>query len=411
MTVLSALLKQRAITNSSFWGAWQRGDDIPTDMSHAGVRVNRETAMSLSAVWACVSLIADSISTLPLDSFARQGGARVPFRPRPAWLVEPNPEQERPQWIGQQLVSLLLDGTAYVYTPRDSRGDVIESWNAPPWMVTPRRVARGQVEYDVRDEAGRVVTLNQAEMFHIPAMSWPGHLCGMAPLEAARHMLGAGLGAQEFAERYYGQGFSAHGVIQVEGDMDVPQMRELKQDFARMNSGTRKAHLPAVLTNGATYNPIAVSPEQAQFLETRSFGVSEVARFFRVPPYLIQDVEKSTSWGTGIEQQGIGFVTYTLRPWLERLEQAYTRHMMLLGPQSTAFVKFNVDGLVRGDFKSRMEGYAIGRQWGWLSADDVLALEDRPPLPDGLGQEYLVPTTHRPAGQEPPAPTPGDTNV
>ncbi|MBX5461633.1 MAG: phage portal protein [Steroidobacteraceae bacterium] len=396
MTLLGGLLRvsERAIRDEDLWGRWQRGDDVDDGMSLAGVRVRRETAMQLSAVWACVSLISDTISTLPLDTFIRRDGVRTPFRPRPRWVTEPNPEQERPQWISQQLVSLLLDGNAYVYTPRSRSGEVLEAWNVPPWMVTPRRVRRGAVVYDLADPELGVVTLDRSEMFHVPGMSWPGEIRGMAPLEAARHMLGAGLASQEFAERFFGQGFHAAGVVEYPGDLSVEQARQLKQDFGRMNSGLRKAHLPAVLTNGASWKQVTVTPEQAQFLESRRFTVSEIARFFRVPPHLIGDVEKSTSWGTGIEQQGIGFVVHTLMPWLERLEAAYSRHLLLF---DEAFVKFNVNGLMRGDFKTRTEGYAAGLGWGWLCADEVRALEDLPPLPDGQGQTFLVPTTHRPA--------------
>lgn len=401
MTLIGSLIDtfaERAIKDHDLWGRWARGEDIDTSpMSLAGVKVTRETAIRLSAVWACVSLISETVATLPLDTFVRRDGARHPYRPRPRWLDEPNPEQDRPQWIGQQLVSLLLDGTAYIYTPRDRRGNVIEVWNAPAWMVTPRRVRRGQIEYEVRDPNIGMVTLSRAEMFHISAMSWPGEIAGIAPLEAARHMLGAGLGAQEFAERFYGQGMNQAGVVEVPGDLAPEQARQLKQDFAARNSGLRKAHLPAVLTGGARYNPTTVSPEQAQFLESRQFSVAEIARFFRVPPHMIGDVDRETSWGTGIEQQGIGFVTYTLRPWIERLEQAYSRHLLMFDQR--AFCKFNVNGLIRGDFKTRMEGYQAAINGGWMCADDIRRLEDEPPLPDGLGQKFYVQGALRPVDE------------
>ena len=406
MTVLGSLLAQRAIYASDFWGRWQRGEDLDDPGNLAGVTVTRETAMQLSAVWACVSLVSDSISTLPMDTFIREQRARKPFRPRPPWVLTPNPEQDRHQWVSQQLVSLLLDGTAYVHTIRDRMGDVVEAWNAPAWMVTPKRARRGRIEYEVRDEHGQTITLDQTQMFHVPGMSWPGQIRGMSPLEAARRMLSTGLGAQEFAERFYGQGFSSPGFVEVPGDFTTEQAKDLKADILRMTGGLKRSHLPGVLTGGAKFASSTVTPEQAQFLESRGFSVTEIARFFRCPPHLISDVEKSTSWGTGIEEQNIGFVTYTLRPWLERLEQAYSRHMLSLGSQRDAFVKFNVDGLLRGDFKSRQEGYAVGRMWGYLNADDVNAYEDRPPLPDGLGQEYLVPMNMRPAGEPVPAADP-----
>jgi HK97 family phage portal protein len=410
VTFLASLLgtEERAIQDKGLAHRWATGDDAPA-VSLAGVRVTRESAMQLSAVWACVSLISDSISTLPMDTFYRQSGARKPFRPRPVWVLEPNPDQERHQWVGQQLLALLLDGTACIYTVRDTRGDVLEAWNVPPWNVTIKR-KNGKVVYDVHDPAsGMFTTLDRSQMFHISAMSWPGQLRGMAPLDAARHMLGAGLGAQEFAERFYGQGMNAAGIVQAKEDLTIDQAKELKQDFQRMTAGMAKAHLPAVLTNGAEWKPMTVSPEQAQFLETRAFSVNEIARFFRVAPHMIADVDKSTSWGTGIESQGIGFVTYTLGSWIERLEQGYSRHMLSLGSQAEAFVKFNVNGLMRGDIKTRYESYAIGRQNGWLNADEVRALEDQPPLPDDKGQEFLRPANMTVVGETPAAdPTPSE---
>lgn len=400
MTALRSLLGragERAIKADDYWGKWARGDDIDLGATTpAGVTVNRTTALSLSAVWASVTLISDAIASLPLDSYIRRDGARRPYRPRPGWIDAPNREQTRVQFLQQALMALLIDGTAYFLTPRDNRGEVIEVWNVHPDYVTPRRVD-GRVVYDVRDpdRPGLGATLTEFDMFHVPAFSWPGDLEGISPLEAARRMIGAGLAAQEFAERYFGQGLHAAGVIEVEGELELEQARELKQDFQRLHGGLRRSHLPAVLTSGAKWRPLSVTPEQAQFLESRKFSVTEVARWYRVPPHLIGDVERSTSWGTGIEEQGIGFVTYTLRPWLEKLEQAFTKH--LLPPP--AFVKFNANGLLRGDFTRRMEGYATARQWGWMSADDIRALEDLPPLPDGAGEEYLVPVNMRPAGE------------
>ena len=260
------------------------------------------------------------------------------------------------------------------------------------------------VLYEVTAEDGTRRTLGPMEMFHVQAFSLPGQLKGVPPLEMARNMIGAGLAGQEYGERFFAQGLGAAGVIEVPGDLTIEQARELKSDFAKANTGLRKQHLPPVLTAGAKWAQLSISPEQAQFLESRQFSVAEVARFYGVPPHMIGDVERSTSWGTGIEQQGIGFVTYTLMPWLERLEQAYTRHLLF---RPGGFVKFNVSGLLRADLKTRMEAHAIGRQWGWRSADEVRAFEDERPLPDGLGQSYMVPLNMAvmggPTPAEPPA--------
>lgn len=398
MTVLRALLErpeERLIRDGDLWGKWSRGADIATDYSASGVRVNRDTAMQLSAVWASVTLIADAIASFPLDTFVRREGVRRPYRPRPAWVVEPNSEQPRYSFIQQIGMSLLLHGTAYVYTGRNGTGEVAELLATDPAKTTPTR-QNGRLSYEVRADDGQVLTLGPSQMFHIPARSWPGQIAGISPLEAARRMLGTGLGSQEFAERYFGQGFSSAGIVEVPEGVDVTpeQARELKEDFQRLSSGLKRAHLPAVLTQGATWKPNTVTPEQAQFLESRKFSVAEIARWFRVPPHLIGDVERSTSWGTGIEEQNIAFVQHTLRPWLELVEGYLTRHLLV----SPAFVKFNVDSLLRGDIEKRNRAFATGRQWGWLSVNEIREKDDMPPVEGG--DEYLTPTnmTNSPQG-------------
>lgn len=391
MSVIATLLP-RVFNRSEELSNWSRGDN-GSNVTPAGVKVTRETAIQLSAVWACVRLISNTISTLPAATFRRENGNRLPTA-RPAWLDQPNREQTRVEFVEQQAACLLLDGTAYVQTTRDRFGEIAELFNIHPEWVTPMR-ENGKIVYEIDEPGGRSRRLNESQMFHIPAAAWPGQIRGVSPVEAARRMLGLGLAAQEFAERFYGQGMHSSGLVNHPGDLTPEQARELKADFSRLFGGLRRSHLPAVLTGGATWTPLTITPEQAQFLETRRFSVNEIARWFQVPPHLVGDVEKSTSWGTGIEEQNIGFVTYTIRPWLERLEQSWTRHLL---PTPGEFVKFNVDGLLRGDQKSRYEAYGQGRQWGWLNVDEIRAKEELAPLPGGEGQEYLVPTTHAPTG-------------
>lgn len=396
MTAIGTLLRPSA--RSSDLQAWGNGDDVTGNVL-SGVKVTRETALQLSAVWACVQLISRTIATLPAATFRREGGTRIPTG-RPSWLDQPNREQTRVEFVEQQMGCLLLDGTAFVQTTRDRFGDVVELYNVHPDLVKPKREG-GRIAYLVREstDAGAPVarTLSEAQMFHIPAFAWPGQIRGVSPVEQQRRVIGLGLAAQEFAERFYGRGMNASGVVESQQDLTPEQGRELKEDFQRLFGGLRKSHLPAVLSGGATWKPLSVTPEQAQFLETRRFSVNEIARWFQVPPHLVGDVEKSTSWGTGIEEQEIGFEKHTIRPWLERLEQSWTRHLL---PAPGEFLKFNVDGLLRGDQKSRYDAYGVGRQWGFLNVDEIRAREDMAPLPGGAGQEYLVPTTHTGADDE-----------
>src|SRR3972149_851647 len=218
MTVLSALLaplERRVIRDEQLWGAWARGEDVVTDVSPSGVRAPRDSALRLSAVYACVRLIADAIAGMPVDTFVRRDGSRIPLRPRPRWLDEPNSEQDRFTWVHQQLVSLLLDGTAYIWLSRDDRGDVLEAWVVPPERVTMRRGADSDglrsVLYEVTADDGAKGTLGPMGMFHVPAFSLPGQLKGVPPLEMARNMIGAGLAGQEDGERFFAQGLRAGG--------------------------------------------------------------------------------------------------------------------------------------------------------------------------------------------------------
>lgn len=396
MTAIAALL--RSVANASRASEeWAKGDDGWQSLVPSGVKVTRETAMQLSAVWACVRILSDTVSTLPVGTFRREEDVRIPT-PRPRWLDAPNPDQTRVEFVEQQVGSMLLDGNAFILTVRDRFGDIVDLWNVHPDLVEPKRVGR-QLVYDVTDpDTGQVTVLTRAQMFHIPCFAWPGQLRGVSPIEHARRVIGLGLASQEYAEKFYGQGMHGAGIIESKEALTPDQGKELKRDFTRLAHGMANAHLPVVLSGGANWKPLSVTPEQGQFLESRKYSVAEIARWFRVPPHLIADVERSTSWGTGIEEQNIGFVTYGIRHLLERLEQAWTRWLF---PFTDEFVKFNVDGLLRGDQKSRYDAYAVSRQWGWMNADEIRALEDLPPLPDGLGQKYLIPTTHRGADDEP----------
>lgn len=389
------------------WSRWGESDDEAT-----GVRVNRDTSLGISAVWACVRLIADSIATLPLDTYTRSTtGALKPYRPRPQWLDTPNPEQTKVDFVFGQVASLLLDGCAPTYTVRGRNGDVQEVYALDPRWVQIRREPQPDgslaIVYYVMVTAGeqspvgpfRVVA--GPEMFHInafqPNSSWPR---GIPPLEVARLMFGSAIAGQEMGARYFGHGLNASGVIEVPadaGEFTPEQGRELKTDFARANGGLRKMHLPPVLTGGAQWKQIQISPEQAQFIEQRRFSVEEIARFFGVPPFLIASMEKSTSWGTGIEQQGIGFVRNTLRPWIERIEESWRRHMLLFQP-GVEF-RFDVDGLMRGDAVARADYWQKRFQTSSATGNEIRADFGEEPT-DG-GDTLYFPVNMAPVGTNP----------
>jgi HK97 family phage portal protein len=394
-------VEERALSASQI--AWARGEDFANTDSATGVQVTRDTALGVSAVWACVSLIANALSTLPVDVVDAAGKPSA----RPGWLDAPNPEQTRVDFIFGTIASLLLEGFTPTYTLRDRKGEVIETYALDPRWVQVRREyqsngALGLVYYvmvgkGMQSPVGPFRVDAGPEMFHVNAFmassSWPR---GIAPLEVARRMFGSGIAGQEMGASFFGHGMNAAGVIEVPDDLTIDQARELKSDFMKANAGIPKMHLPPVLTANAKFKQIQINPEQAQFIEQRKFSVEEICRFFGVPPHMVAAVDKSTSWGTGIEQQSIGFVRYTLRPWLERIEEAWTRHMLLFQPGDR--FRFNVDGLLRGDAKAQAD-YAQSRfQTGWTHND----------VRDYFGEDHIddgdtayFPVNMAPVGTEP----------
>lgn len=383
---MSLLLRAvRAIRDEDLWGAWARGEDVPTSRGYTPVTVTRESAQALAAVWACRNLIAGTIATLPWDAFVRRDGTRTPLEPRPAWLEQPNAEQTKVSFLEQVVESLLLDGTAFVYVVRDERVEPLELWCIHPQRVVVERGEDGRIRYRVSTDQGQV-TLSSGpagQMFHIPAYAPPGSLRGMPPLEVARTMLGAGLAAQEFAARLFGQGLHPGGIIELPQGvtMSDEERARLREDFRRRYGGVKNAGLPAILTGGATWKPVSITPEQAQFIEARRLSKEDVATFFLVPPHLIGKVDRASSWGRGIEEQNIGFVTYTLRQWISRIESTFTRYLLWQVPE--AFLRIAVEGLLRGDIEARHRAYASARQWGWMSVNEIRALEDLPPVEGG----------------------------
>jgi HK97 family phage portal protein len=410
MTLLDRLLdrrdpvEHRAITSAGFWKRWAAGDEGPPGVDPvSGVHVDRSSALGLGAVWACVSLIGDSIATLPANIVEPRpgGGWRTIDAPKPAWLDVPNTEQTKVDFAFNQVASLLLDGTAIVYKVLDGRGNILEAWALDPSMVTilrePDQNGTLRLVYYVTANKGMQSPVGPfripegPEIFHINAFqsasNWPR---GLPPLEIARRMFGGSIAGQEMAASFFTRGMNAPGFIETPEGLTPDQARELKSDLQKGNAGSpRNMQFPPVLTGGAHFVPSLITPEQSQFIEQRRFSVEEVARFFRVPPFMVGELSKTTTWGTGVEQQGIGFVKYTLRPWIERLEEAWTRHMLFLTPGYR--IRFDVDELLRGDSAARSEYYSKMFQVAAVSPAAIALAENLPELgPEGDRHYYPV---------------------
>lgn len=367
--------------------------------SKAGVRVNEETALTNTAVYACVRIIAETVASLPLFLYRRlDDGGKEKATTHPLFPIlhdAANDEMTSFQWRETMMCHLLLWGNAYSEIEYNQGGNVRALWPIPPWRVKVERDGQGMLQYRVYvgdyDTEARVLPASQ--VLHIPGLSFNG-LVGHSPIAMAREAIGLGLAAQEFGARFFSNGAQIGGVLEHPGSLSDKAQENLRRSFEETHQGLSRAHRLMILEEGMKYAQTAIPPQDAQFLETRKFQVTEIARFFRVPPHMLADLERATF--SNIEQQSIEFVTHTIRPWLVRWEQALKLKLIT---NKQFFPEFLVDGLLRGDVKSRYEAYAIARQNGWMNVDEIREKENLNPLPDGQGKTYLVPLNMVPADQ------------
>lgn len=363
----------------------------------AGVNVSEKSALGLPAAYRAIALIAGTCAGLPLHAYRDRGEVRERMPSQPVLVSKPHPDMTPFEWAELVYVHLLGWGNAYLRKSKQvATGRVTELWPIEPSRVRVGRAKDGSKVYGI-DADGDTLPLTDEEILHIPGLGYDG-TAGMSPIRAARQAIGLAMATEKHGARFFGSGTMLSGVLSTDQRIDTDTADRLKARWKSANAGLDNAHDIAVLGSGTNFTPISVNPSDAQFIETQKFSVAQIARIFGVPPHLLMDTEKSTSWGTGIEQQSIGFVTYTLRPWLIRVEQRLSR--LLPQPQ---YVKFAVEGLLRGDTKARYESYAVGRNWGWLSVNDIRRLEDMSPV-DG-GESYLQPlnmTTLTSSGEDSP---------
>lgn len=367
--------EDRAISFQTVWGS---GNDFEITNS-AGAVINQKTAFEVVAFWSAVSLISDTIATLPVDSYIRQDGNRRPYRPRPAWVDQPDVDLTRQAHYQQVLVSLLVNGNSFTRIFRNSNGDVVNLVVLDPQTVDVKRSALGRKIFVVQ---GEEKALTSEDIIHITDLIAPGSLIGMSRVENLKEALGLSSAMQSFAARFFGQGATTQGIIEFPGNLTPDQAKNLRDGFDSAHRGFRRAHKTGVLSGGATYKQTTVAPDQAQMLESRRFSVEEIARAFNIP-LSFMGVPGTQSYAS-VEQNAIQFVTHTLRPYIEKLEWAYSRLLPV-----EAFLKFNVDGLLRGDFNSRISAYSTGLQSGFMSVNDVRKLEDMSPAEGG--DQYRVP--------------------
>ena len=280
---------------------------------------------------------------------------------------------------------LLLWGNAYAQIIRDGRGRVVGLYPLLPNKMVVNRNTQGQLYYQYEKD-GQTYILNRYEVLHIPGLGFDG-LIGYSPIAMAKNAIGMAIATEEYGAKFFANGANPGGVLEHPGVVKDPA--RIRESWNAVYQGSSNAHRVAVLEEGMKFQSIGIPPEQAQFLETRKFQLNEIARIFRIPPHMIGDLEKSSF--SNIEQQSLEFVMYTLDPWVVRWEQALQRTLFSESEKRQYFVKFNVDGLLRGDYQSRMNGYAVGRQNGWLSSNDIRELENLNRIPAELGGDlYLI---------------------
>ncbi len=394
MTWLQSLRETRAsIENPTYPITSQTLVDLMVGpQSDAGVSVNEKNAFGMPAVYRAIALISGTVASLPLHAYRdSDNDTRERMRPSPRIIREPHPDLTRFEWLELALVHQLSWGNTYFRILRNEVGTVAELWPIEPSRVRVGRAKDGSKVYavDTKDLSGRpwspgtgvgddeVRPFTDAEILHVPGMGYDG-VVGMSPIAVARQGIGLAMAAEKFGAKLFGSGNLMTGILSTEQRLDQTQADAIKARWRAQHSGLSSAHDVAVLGAGVKFEPISVPPEDAQFIESRRFQVTEVARIFGVPPHMLMDTERSTSWGTGIEQQSIGFVVYTLRPWLLRFEHRLSR--LLPNPQ---YVKFSVEGLLRGDSAQRAAFYTSQWNIGALSTNEIRGLEDRPPVPGG----------------------------
>jgi HK97 family phage portal protein len=379
--MLADFLRPREERAISFQTIFASGGGV-AQQTYAGTVITQDTSLKIGAVYACVRLLADTISTLPADTFYREGGARKPFRPKPLWLETPDIGTAREDHLQQAMVSLLLDGNVFIRIFRGQSGEIISLVVLDPTRVSVRRSpATREIEY-VLEDVGLV--LRADEVLHITELRRPGALRGVSRIEEVKQMLGLASALEEFSARFFGSGSTTIGLIEWPGNLTREQAKDLVDGFEEGHKGLKRSHRPGVLFGGARFVKTGVDPNEAQMLESRQFAVEEIARIFRCPLHLLQVATPGSMSYASVEQNAIQFAQYTLRPIISKFETAYSS--LLPGP---AFVKFNLDAILRGDIQTRFAAYSTGQLAGFLSVNDIHRLEDMPPA-DG-GDEYRVP--------------------
>lgn len=382
--MLSNLFEKRAVSFQSVWGS---GSDFDLG-SQSGTIVNSDTAFQVNAIYSAISLISQTVSSLPVAAYTRSvdNGSREPFLPEPAWVQKPDVDTTKEAFYGSVIVSLLLDGNAFVRVFSNDRGEVVNMNVLNPTQVKIKRNGIGRMMFEVKGEER---LLSTEEVIFIPDVVKPGSMRGVSRVDALKENFGLAIALQNYSARFFGTGTHTSGILEVPGSLTADQAKSLQEAFDSRHRGWSRAHRTAVLSGGATYKPTTVDPQESQLLEARDHAVADVARAFNLPPHLL-GLDKGMSYAS-TEENNLAWVTHSLRPIVTKLESGFSPLLARYPGGERAFLKWNLDGLLRADIETRTKSYSTGLQSGYYTINDVRRYEDLAPIDDASANTVRVP--------------------
>lgn len=357
--------------------------------TNAGVAVNEETALSLSAVWACVDIISNTMATMPLHVNKRlfpKGKERDVNNSLYDLLHNnPNPEQTSFQWRKLTNVHRLLWGAGISEIEFNDRGQPIALWPLPPWKVKPRRTEKGSLYYEFHDK-DKIRLFQSWEVVVFTTLQTTDEW--KSPIQVHRETIGAAIAVRDYGSKVFGSGINPAGILSGISFSDEETEESLRKKYGESYQGLNSGKRLMLLEEGIKFERIGLPPVDAQFLETMKYNAVQIARIYGVPLFMIGEVEKQTSWGTGIEEMKDGYVTFTILPIATQSEQELNKKLI---KDNTRFCEYMTAGLLRGTMTNRMMAYQKGFMMGMYSPDDLRDMESMNPLPDGQGNVYQTP--------------------
>ena len=380
--LFNRLFEQR---NISYQTMWASGDMVELN-NLAGTVVNNDTVFQVNAVFSAVSLISDLVSTLPVDCFVNRDGARFPFRPKPSWVDQPDVDLPRQAFYSSVVTSLLLDGNAFIRVYSNRRGEVVNLVVLNPTTVQIVRNGIGRLQFNV---TGEEQPLSGDEILYIPDILRPGQVRGVSRVVALRESFGLSLALEKFAATFFGSGTNLAGVIEFPGNLTQEQADNLRSGFDSRHSGWSRSNRTGVLSGGAQFKPTQIDPQQSSLIESRRFGVEDVARAFNIPPHLLG--LPGTMAYASVEENNRAFLTSTIQPMVAKIESAISPLMRRSPGGENAYIKFNMDALLRANIQARTAAYSTGLQAGYLTINDVRRMEDMLPVESEAADTVRVP--------------------